>query len=70
MYYLRLWNNAYGNKAKFVVEDADNHKFTEFTPSRPKDIAWTSVDLTKNKDYAKWDDWGKEEVEDLNEVIM
>lgn len=70
MYYMRLWNNKYGNNAKFVVEDGSSGKFAEFSPVRPKDLTWIDKDLTQNPEYASWDDWGKEEVEDLNDVIM
>ena len=69
MYILHLWNGKYGNGAKFVVEDSKG-KFAEFSPARPKDIAWVDTDLTKEADYKDWQDFEKEKVDDLNQVIM
>lgn len=70
MYILHRWNKKYGNGAKFIVEDKKTGKFTEFSPARPKDTAWVDSDLTKEKEYQSWDDFQKEPVEDLNQVIM
>ena len=69
MFTLWKWNKKYGNGAKFVVEDSKG-KFAEFSPSRPKDIAWVDKDLTKEEEYKDWDDFQKEKVDDLEAVIM
>lgn len=69
MYTLHLWNGKYGNGAKFIVENADG-KFAEFSPARPKDVAWVDTDLTKEQEYRIWDDFQKEQVEDINDIIM
>lgn len=69
MYTLHLWNGKYGNNAKFIVED-NNGKFAEFSPARPKDVAWVKTDLTKESDYQSWEDFENEKVDDLNLVIM
>lgn len=70
MFILHRWNKKYGNNAKFVVENKDNHKFAEFSPARPKDIAWVDSDISKESDYADWDDFMKEPVENLNDIVM
>lgn len=70
MFILHRWNKKYGNGAKFIVEDKSNGKFAEFSPARPKDIAWVDSDLTKESEYKSWDDFQKEPVQDLNQVIM
>lgn len=70
MFILHRWNKKYGNGAKFVVEDKKTGKFAEFSPARPKDIAWVDSDLTKESEYQAWDDFQKEPVEDLNQIIM
>ena len=69
MYTLHLWNGQYGNGAKFIVENSDG-KFAEFTPARPKDVAWVDVDLTQEQEYRNWEDFQKEQVEDINDIIM
>lgn len=69
MYHLKLWNKAYGNNAKFIVEDS-NGKMAEFSPARPKDVSWVNHDLTKEKEYKVWDNFQNEPVQDLNQVIM
>lgn len=70
MFILHRWNKQYGNGAKFIVEDESTHKFAEFSPARPKDIAWVDHDLTKEPEYKDWDDFEKEKVEDLTQVVM
>ena len=70
MYTLYKWNKKYGNGAKFVVEDDSNHKFAEFSPARPKDIAWVDKNITQEDEYKEWDDLQKEPVEKLENVIM
>lgn len=70
MFVLHKWNKKYGNSAKFVVEDKSNGKFAEFSPARPKDIAWVGTNLTKEADYKDWDDFQQEKVENLADVIM
>lgn len=70
MFVLHRWNKKYGNGAKFVVEDKSNSKFAEFSPARPKDIAWVDTDLTKEDEYKNWDDFQQEKVKNLADVIM
>lgn len=70
MFILLKWNKKYGNGAKFVVQDKSNGKFAEFSPARPKDVAWVDTDISKEQDYSDWDDFGHEEVDDLNKIIM
>lgn len=70
MFILHRWNKKYGNAAKFVVEDKSSGKFAEFSPARPKDIAWVSTNLTKEDEYKSWDDFQQEKVENLADVIM
>lgn len=70
MFILLKWNKKYGNGAKFVVQDKSNGKFAEFSPARPKDVAWVDTDISKEQDYANWDDFQKEPVEKLEDIIM
>lgn len=70
MFILHKWNKKYGNNAKFVVEDKNTERFAEFSPARPKDIAWVDKNLTQMDEYKDWDDFQKEQVDDLNDVIM
>lgn len=70
MYTFHLWNKKYGNNAKFVIQDNSNKKFAEFSPARPKDIAWVNTDLTKEQEYSSWESFEKEQVDDLSRVIM
>ena len=69
-YTFYLWNKKYGNRAQFVIQDNKTQKFAEFSPTRPKDIAWVDKDLTKESDYKGWEDFQKEQVEDLSLVVM
>lgn len=70
MFLLKIWNGKYGNGAKFIVQDKKTGKFAEFSPARPKDIAWVDTDLTKEADYKDWESFEDEPVDDLNAVIM
>lgn len=68
-YKLKLWNGRYGNPAKFIAEDEEG-RMTEFSPARPKDVAWVKQDLTKDPSYKEWQSFEDEPVDDLNAIVM
>ena len=70
MYKIKLWNNKYGKKAKFVIQDSKTGKFTEFSPERPSDVTWVDKDITGDASYKGWDDWKDEPVNDLSDIVM
>ena len=70
MFLLHRWNKKYGNGAKFIVEDKSTGKFAEFSPARPKDIQWVDKNITTESEYQSWDDFQKEPVENLNDIVM
>lgn len=69
MFKIKRWNGKYGNVAKFVVQDS-NGRFSEFDPTRPKDVAWVNQDLTAEAEYKNWEDFKDEPVEDLSDIVM
>lgn len=69
-YTLLLWNKKYGSGAAFVVQDNSTKKYAEFSPARPKDITWVSQDISAQPDYKDWEDFQKEQVDDINDIIM
>lgn len=70
MFVLKLWNKQYGEGAKFIVQNESDEKYCEFSPFRPKDIAWVTNDLTKEAEYKDWDNFQNEKVENLEDVLM
>ena len=45
-------------------------KFSEFDPTRPKDVAWVNQDLTTESEYKNWEDFKDEPVENLSDIVM
>ena len=70
MFQLKLWNGKYGDLACFIAYDTKAKKYTEFSIKNPKDVAWVSVDLTKNPEYKDWEGFGDEIVDSLEDVMM
>lgn len=64
------WNKEYGTKAQFIVKDNSTGKQALFSPARSSDVAWANSDLATNEDYASWDDFGGEHVDNLNDVVF
>lgn len=64
------WNGTYGTKAQFIVKDNTTGKQSLFSPARPNDVAWTGDDLTTDPDYKGWQDFGNEQVPNLNDVVF
>ena len=69
-YNITLWNGKYGNGARFIVKDNTTGKFTEFSPTRPKDVAWVASDLGTQDEYKGWQDFQNEPVDDLNSIVF
>jgi hypothetical protein len=70
MYTILKWNKTYGTKAQFIVKDNDTGKQALFSPARSSDIAWVDKDLTEDEEYKKWDDFGKEQVKDIKDIVF
>lgn len=70
MYILMKWNGKYGSDAQFIVKNKKTGKFTLFTVDRTDDIAWVDQDLTQTPEYSKWEDFGQETVNYLENVQM
>lgn len=64
------WNSKYGQDAKFVVQDNASGKQSMFTPGRTQDLVWTTAKLHETPEIAKWDDFGNETVEKLEDVAF
>lgn len=64
------WNKKYGTNAQFVVKDNSTDKQSLFSPARPSDLTWVDKDISKDGAYKEWDDFGNEQVENLNEVVF
>lgn len=64
------WNGKYGRDAKFVVRDNGTGKQSLFTPGNMRDIVWTSTDLSNTLEMGKWEDFGDETVDNLDEVAF
>jgi len=65
---IKKWNGKDGKEAVFVVEDNKTEKQSLFTPGKVKDMAWVDDDLvTPNKD---WQDFGNEQIADLDKVLF
>lgn len=69
-YLLKLWNGKYGNNAQFIVFNTTSEKYSLFSPVRSGDVAWTSTDLTKDKDYKDWESFQDEPVDSLTEIVF
>jgi hypothetical protein len=69
-YTMLKWNGSYGKDAKFVVQDDKNGQQSMFTPGRTQDLVWTTTKLAETPEIQKWDDFGNEHVDDLDDVMM
>lgn len=69
-YTILKWNGSYGGDAKFVVQDDKNGQQSMLTPGRTQDLVWTTTKLDQTPEISKWDDFGNEQVEDLEDVMM
>lgn len=64
------WNSKYGRDAKFVVRDNATGKQSMFTPGFVNDVVWTSHDLSTAPEMSKWEDFGDETVDNLEDVAF
>lgn len=69
-YTLLKWNGQYGKDAKFVVQDDKNGQQSMLTPGRTQDLVWTTTKLDQTPEIQKWEDFGNEHVDDLEDVMM
>ena len=70
MYILKLWNQLWGDDARFVAYDPQTKEYTEFSPVNAKDAVWTSQDLTALSAYNDWEDCSDEPIYDLEDAII
>lgn len=70
MFTFKKWNGEYGAGAKFVTEDDDTGKQCMFTPGKTQDIVWTTSDLSATPEVKDWQDFGEEQVENLEDVAF
>lgn len=70
MYTILKWNGQYGKETKFVVQDDKNGQQSMFTPGRTQDLVWTTTKLDTTPEISKWEDFGNEKVENLDDVMM
>jgi len=69
-YTFKKWNGQYGADAKFVVLDNKSGQQSMFTPGRTSDLVWTNTKLEETPEISKWEDFGDETVEDLDDVAF
>jgi hypothetical protein len=70
MYTILKWNGQYGKEAKFCVQDDKNGQQSMLTPGRTQDLVWTTTKLDTTPEISKWEDFGNEKVENLDDVMM
>lgn len=70
MYTFLKWNGEYGAGAKFVVQDNNTGKQSMFTPGKEQDVVWSSAKLDQMPEIKDWQDFGKETVDNLEEVAF
>jgi hypothetical protein len=67
---LLKWNGKYGGDAKFCVRNNASGQQAILTPGRVHDLIWTRSNLVESPEIAEWSDFGEENVQDLDDVIM
>jgi len=67
-YTILKWNGKYGNESEFIVKNNEGNKQSMFTPGRTADMAWVTTDLTAS--HSDWEDFGNEQVTNLDEVCF
>lgn len=70
MYTFLKWNGEYGAEARFVVRNNEDGRQSMFTPGRTQDLVWTSNQLNTTPEISKWQDFGEETVDELDEVAF
>lgn len=70
MYTILKWNGKYSSDCKFVIQDNKNGKQSVFTPGRVSDLVWTTNKLDTTPEISKWEDFGDEKVDNLEDVAM
>jgi hypothetical protein len=69
-YTILKWNSQYGKGSKFVVRDDKNGKQSMFTPGRTQDLVWTTTPLDKTPEIERWEDFGNESIDNLDDVAF
>lgn len=69
-YTIKKWNNEYGEKCKFIVQDDQNGTQSIFIPGRTSDLTWTTNRLDTAPEIDSWSDFDDEKVENLEDVAM
>lgn len=69
-YTILKWNGVYGDDARFIVQDNNSNEQTLLTPGESHNVAWTSHELTDAPEFMKWQDFGEEQVDDLEDIVF
>jgi hypothetical protein len=69
-YELLKWNGKYGDESVFVVLDTSNQKQSFFTPDKLSDLTWVESDLTVAQETRGWEDFGREKIKNLEDVVF
>jgi hypothetical protein len=69
-YNLLKWNGKFGDSSIFVVLDNSNQKQSFFTPDKLSDLTWVDHDLTVAEETKGWDDFGREPIKNLEDVVF
>lgn len=57
--------------ARFILKDNKSGKMTHYKPQEPVgNLTWVSHDLTTEKEFAEWEDFSNEQVEDLKYFVF
>ena len=69
-YTILKWNGKYGDDARFIIQDNSDNDQTLLTPGEAHNVAWTHKPLTDSPDFANWQDFGNEQVDNLEDVVF
>lgn len=67
-YCILRWNKKHGDEASFIVQENETGKQALFTVGRTSDVAWVREDLVKQ--HSDWEDFEKEPVDNLGDIII
>lgn len=64
------WNGKYSDGALFIIRNNQNQKRTIFSVGKLSDVAWTDEKLETLKEYAKWQDFEEEPINNLADIVF
>lgn len=70
-YTIMKWNGRDDDGARFILKDNSNGKMTHYKPQeKVSNLTWVSHDLSLEKEFADWEDFDDEQVEDLKYFVF